>query len=239
MRAVDGDVAWLLAREGMALPHDGPIDALDAVDAGLVGDDVLADLIARELGTVVIDLDQGMLERDAIQLVPEAVARNAHAVAVLSEPTRHAIQVAFANPLDPRAVHAVGEATGLRVQPLVAPLSAVRRALDREYGGAPVPESVLAGRRRVEMPAESTQRLGLVHAEGARAEGGRAEGSRPRDLRSEELKAPVTAPLIRMEAQATNEQRVEALLLALIERGVLTRADYLDALRRLLSRDGR
>lgn len=222
---MDGDVSWLLAREGMALPHDGPIDALDAVDAGLVGDDVLADLIARELGTVVIDLDQGMLERDAIQLVPEAVARSAHAVAVLSEPNRSAIQVAFANPLDPRAVHQVGESTGLRVQPLVAPLSAVRRALDREYGGAPVPESVLATRKRVEMTAESTQRLGHV---------GRAEGSRPRELRSEELKVPVTAPLIRMEAQATAEQRVEALLLALIERGVLTRAEYLDALRRLL-----
>ncbi|GAB4212058.1 MAG: hypothetical protein OHK0013_34380 [Sandaracinaceae bacterium] len=226
---MDGDVAWLLAREGIALPHDGPIDALDAVDAGLVGDDVLADLIARELGTVVIDLDQGMLERDAIQLVPEDVARAAHAVAVLAEPTRNAIQVAFANPLDPRAVHQVSAATGLRVQPLVAPLSAVRRALDREYGGAPVPESVLAARKRVEMVAESTQRLGL----------GGGEGSRPRDLRSEELKAPVTAPLIRMEAQATTEQRVEALLLALIERGVLTRADYLDALRRLLSREGR
>jgi hypothetical protein len=60
-----------------------------------------------------------------------------------------------------------------------------------------------------------------------------------RVLRSEELKAPVTAPLIRMEAQATAEQRVEALLLALIEQGVLTRAEYLDALRRLLVRDGR
>ncbi len=180
---MDGDVAWLLAREGIALPHDGPIDALDAVDAGLVGDDVLADLIARELGTVVIDLDQGMLERDAILLVPEAVARAAHAVAVLSEPNRSAIQVAFANPLDPRALRQVTDATGQRVQPLVAPLSAVRRALDREYGGAPVPEAVLALRKRVEMTAESTQRLGDLS---------RSEGSRPREPRSEELGAPVT-----------------------------------------------
>ncbi|MFO0713563.1 MAG: hypothetical protein U0353_27170 [Sandaracinus sp.] len=226
---MSGDVAWLLARAGIALPHDGAIDAIDAVDAALVGDDVLADLIARELGTVVIDLDEGMLEATAIQLVPETVARSAHAVAVLAEPNRSAIQVAFANPLDARAVAQVAEASGLRVQPLVAPLSAVRRALDREYGGAPVPEAVLARRQRENMPAESTQRLG----------GERREGSRPRELRSEELKAPVTAPLIRMEAQATAEQRVEALLLALIERGVLTRAEYLDALRRLLVRDGR
>jgi hypothetical protein len=214
---VSGDVAWLLSRAGIALPHDGPIDAIDAVDASLVGDDVLADLIARELGTVVIDLDEGMLDAGAIELVPEAVARKAHAVAVLAEPGRSTIQVAFANPLDPRWITQIAEATGLRVQPLVAPLSAVRRALDREYGGAPISEEVLR--------AEPTQRLG--------------SGSRRLGDKSEEIKAPVTAPLIRMEAQATAEQRIEALLLALIERGVLTRADYLDALKRLLDRDGR
>jgi hypothetical protein len=223
---VSGDVAWLLSRAGIALPHDGPIDAIDAVDASLVGDDVLADLIARELGTVVIDLDEGMLDAGAIELVPEAVARKAHAVAVLAEPGRSTIQIAFANPLDTRAIGDVAEATGLRVQPLVAPLSGVRRALDREYGGAPVPEAVLERRQRENMPAESTQRLG-------------AGRERRAGERSEELKAPVTAPLIRMEARATAEQRVEALLLALIERGALTRADYLDALRRLLEREGR
>jgi hypothetical protein len=222
---VSGDVAWLLSRAGIALPHDGPIDAIDAVDASLVGDDVLADLIARELGTVVIDLDEGMLDAGAIELVPEAVARKAHAVAVLAEPSRSSIQVAFANPLDPRWIAQIAEATGLRVQPLVAPLSAVRRALDREYGGAPISEEVLARRQREQLRAEPTQRLG--------------SGSRRLGEKSEEIKAPVTAPLIRMEAQATAEQRVEALLLALIERGVLTRADYLDALKRLLDRDGR
>lgn len=224
----ENDVAWLLSRAGIALPHDGVIDAIDAVDAGLVGDDVLADLVARELGTVVIDLDEGMLDQAAIQLVPEAVARSAHAVAVLAEPNRNAIQVAFANPLEPRWIAQIADATGMRVQPLVAPLSALRRALDREYGGAPVSEEVLARRQREQLRAESTQRVGHASREPRRA-----------GEKSEELKAPVTAPLIRMEAQATAEQRVEALLLALIERGVLTRADYLDALRRLLERGGR
>jgi hypothetical protein len=218
-----GDVAWLLSRAGIALPHDGAIDAIDAVDAALVGDEVLADLLARELGTVVIDLDEGMLEAGATELVPEAVARKAHAVAVLAEPGQHTIQVAFANPLDERAVSEVAEATGLRVQPLVAPLSGVRRALDREYGGAPVSEAVLAKRQRESMVSESTQRL----------------GSGRLSERTDELRAPATAPLVRMEARATTEQRMEALLLALIERGVLTRADYLDALRRLLEREGR
>lgn len=205
-------MAWLLAREGIALPHDGPIDAIDAVDAAIVGEEVLADLFARELGSVVIDLDRGMLERDALQLLPESVARSVHAVPVLLEPARGVLQVAFANPLDRRAIEAVAEASGRVVQPLVAPLSAVRRTLDAEYGGSPLPETV-AARKRSEMPAESTQRL----------------------TAKEEITSSMTAPLIRLEAQATVEQRFEALVLALVERGVITRSDYLEALKRLLN----
>ena len=39
-----------------------------------------------------------------------------------------------------------------------------------------------------------------------------------------------------MESSATTEQRFEALLLALVERGSVTREEYTEALRRILSR---
>jgi hypothetical protein len=39
-----------------------------------------------------------------------------------------------------------------------------------------------------------------------------------------------------VEDEATVEQRVEALVLTLIDAGVIARTDYLDALRRLLGR---
>ncbi len=211
---VDGDVAWLLARIGIALPHDGPIDAVDALDALLVSEEVLADAIARELDTMVCDLEQSV-DADAIALLPEDVARAVVALPVHLDST--VLQVAFANPLDPRAVQAVVDATQRPVRPLVALLTPLRRAIDREYGGALIPESTLSLRKRTDLPAESTQRLGATL--------------------SGELPSSHTAPVIRMESSATIEQRFDALLLALVERGALTRDEYTDALRRLLSRE--
>ena len=208
---VDGDVAWLLARLGVALPHDGPIDAVDAVDALLVSEEALADAIARELDTQVCDLEQS-IDAEAVALLPEDVARACIALPVGIEGA--VLQVAFANPLDPRAVQAVVNATERPVRPLVAHLTPLRRAIDREYGGALIPESSL--RKRAELTAESTQRLG---------------GS----IQSE-LPSSHTAPVFRMESSATTEQRFEALLLALVERGSVTREEYTEALRRILSR---
>jgi hypothetical protein len=45
-----------------------------------------------------------------------------------------------------------------------------------------------------------------------------------------------TAPMHRLEHEAPMEQRHEALLLTLIDAGVLTRSDYIAALRRLKGR---
>jgi type IV pilus assembly protein PilB len=50
------------------------------------------------------------------------------------------------------------------------------------------------------------------------------------------LVGPATAPMHRLEDSATPEQRHQALLLALIDAGVLTREDYVQALLRLLGR---
>ena len=178
------------------------------MDALLVSEEALADAIARELGTMVCDLEQSV-DADAIALLPEDVARSANALAVHLDNT--VLQVAFANPLDPRAVQAVVDATQRPVRPLVAHLTALRRAIDREYGGALIPESTLSLRKRAELPAESTQRLSTSH----------------------------TSPLIRTESSATIEQRFDALLLALVERGAVTREEYGSALQRLLSQKRR
>ncbi|MFW5920824.1 MAG: hypothetical protein ACOCUS_03200, partial [Polyangiales bacterium] len=74
-----------------------------------------------------------------------------------------------------------------------------------------------SGRRPSEVPSETTQR---VEAGGAR----------------DEPAGPTTSPLHRIEHEATMEQRFEALVLALIDAGVITRADYVEALRRLMGR---
>lgn len=223
------DLRDILVREGHAVPiGDGPLGVEEAVRRGVVSEDVLADLLAREAGSVVIDLDQGTLETEAVVLIPATVARKHLAVPVALEPGGRAIQVAFANPLDDAAVTTVAKHTGRAVRALVGTFSAVRRALEREYTEPPPKTQVLDGRRRSTKPPPPSEPP--------------VEGSGPVVLPPESTKkfaeptASGTSPLHRLVEEATPEQRVEALVLALVERGVLSRTDYEEALRRLLRR---
>lgn len=227
------DVLELLAREGMIAAGSvaslraaaGPAIAA-AIDAGLVADDVIADLVAREAGTVVIDLERGTLEHDAVYLLPEEIARKHLAIVMAIEPGARSVRAAFANPLDPAALADVAEATGRAVRALVGTVGGIRHAIDREYGGdrstkvLAAPPSDRAG----EMSPESTRRVAPT---GVR---------RTSSIEPPSEEAPGTLPVHRLEQEATIEQRHEALLLALIEKGALTRAEYGDALKRLLGR---
>ncbi len=111
------------------------------------------------------------------------------------------------------------------LQPLVATVSGVRDAIARIYGDEPDrPDTRVISRRELareggspeseEMGAEVTRRVeGTLRPDG-----------------------PSTLPMHRLEDEASLEQRHQALLLALVETGALTHADYLAAVRRLLGR---
>ena len=212
----------LLVQEGVAAPleqirevlerarEDGqhPVEAL--VEAQILSEDVLAEVLARAAGTVVLDLDRGTFDDDAPHLISGATARE-HLVLPVSMPTGGKLRVALANPLDEDAIGLLEEVTGTRVHPLVATLSALRHTIERAYAGR---TTRVVRAPRSEMPQEITRKV------------------------AGPIPSKDTAPLHRLEQGATIEQRHEALLLALIERGVLTRADYIEALKRLLSGRG-
>ncbi|MBX3272420.1 MAG: hypothetical protein KF729_19330 [Sandaracinaceae bacterium] len=205
----------LLVQEGVAVPAARIRRVLDGaaatgehavaalVDQGVIAEDVLAEVLARACSTVVVDLDREP-ELDAAQHLSRTLAVEHLALPVSSSPGGR-LRVAFANPLDQDARELVEAAVGGPVQPLVAPLGPLRRAIERAFTGRST--RVVAG--RPEIAAEQTRKM--------------------------EAPSVGTAPLHRMEQEATEAQRHEALLLALIERGVITRADYAAALKRLLS----
>ncbi len=185
------------------------------VDDDHVTEDALADAVARAVGTVVIDVDLGALDRESVRLIPESVARRFLLIAVARGPTGRTLRVAFADPLDEDAVASVRELTGLEVEPMVATVSGVKAALDREYK-ARTTEIIRAARPEPgrELAPEDTQQL----------------------LSQRDPTHAGTDPMHRLETEATIEQRHEALLLTLVEAGVLERADYVAALRRLKGR---
>lgn len=236
-------------REGLLPPigadghHDAEqvLDVAHVVDAKMVGEDQLADLLAREAGSVVIDLDQGTLETEAVALLGSSLARKSLAVPVALEPGAQAIQVAFANPLDTGTMAAIAASTGCEVRALVATVTAIRRALDREYGPEQSPTKVLDTRRSSPPPADRRDlRLDReVSGEFAQLDRDREADSTEQPIASESTRrlaeqGPVTLPLHHLESEASLELRFESLLLALVEKGAIDRGDYADALRRLL-----
>ena len=83
----------------------------EVVRAGLVEEEVVADLAARALGTVLVAVEHGELDDDSVRLVPKRVAIRHLVVPVAREADR--LRVAFADPFDPEALEAVRRATGL------------------------------------------------------------------------------------------------------------------------------
>lgn len=217
----------LLVDEGIvdSLEMDG-VEA-DAVrqDRALVGllvgrelapEDTVADAVARAIGTVVIDVELGALDKEAVQMIPEGVARRHLLIAVALDREAQRLRVAFANPLNEAAIAVVSEATGLEVEPMVATVSGLAAAIDREYQGGST-QVIQGPTSRSELPREDTRKM-------------RDEDPAPK------RSTAGTAPMHRLEQDAPIEQRHEALLLALVDAGVLTRADYIAALRRLKGR---
>ncbi|MDH5493263.1 MAG: hypothetical protein OEY14_15020 [Myxococcales bacterium] len=181
------------------------------VDAGCLGEEELADLLAEAVGSVVIDLEEAAFDSEALALMPEAQARRHLLIPVGRDADR--LRVVFADPLDAAAIRSVRACSALEIEPLVATVGALRAALDRVFLPVDLRPALLP-----ELAPEPTRRLGLP-------------GTLPPEAG--------THPMHRLEQSATLEQRHEALLLALIEAGALTRADYIDALRRLLGSDRR
>ena len=223
----------MLKREGLLEHDESDPTVARTIERGLLGEEALADLLAREAGSVVIDLDRGTVEREAIWLVPESLARAHLAVAVAVDANR-TLSIAFADPLDRVGQSAIAEATGRAVRALVGTLSSVRRALDREYGKpgevSGSPTQVLRGsaRRRSEPPRTDEMERDAPLAERA-----------PIAPESTQQFRGGTQPVHLFESEATADQKHEALLLALIDRGLLTRADYVAALQRILGRTDR
>ncbi|HJL12542.1 MAG TPA: hypothetical protein RMH85_28940 [Polyangiaceae bacterium LLY-WYZ-15_(1-7)] len=202
----------------------------EVVESGLCSEERVAELAVDALGTVLVEVDRGEVDRESVELVPIRLARRHLFVPVSVTPGGEGLRVAFADPFDEEAREALRRATGLGVEPLVATVSAVLDALDRAYA---------------EETEEDGEGLREPAATPAHLERGdtrvipRARELAPEATRRVERRASrtTTAPVHRLEDEATPEQRHEALLLALIEAGALSRADYLEALRRLLGRE--
>ncbi|MFZ0267907.1 GspE/PulE family protein [Caulobacter sp.] len=115
------------------LVQDESGERLDAVltRLGLVSESALAEAISNASGLRLASIDDFPAEPLRVPTSPRFLHE------IKATPLREVddeVEVAFVNPLDPYAVHALGFAFGRPVRPLVGRLGDVEAALDRLYG---------------------------------------------------------------------------------------------------------
>jgi type IV pilus assembly protein PilB len=136
------------------------------VAAGEVSEEQIAQAIAEELSYPLVTPAPDSLDADLVKRVPAAVLRAHRALPLLD--AGEAVDVAFADPLDTRALTAVSEAIHRRVRPAVATSSRILRCLRGILGDPP---ASAVPTQPAEDEAEETLRLHglLLEAVEARA----------------------------------------------------------------------
>ena len=102
------------------------------VDMGLVDEETILTLLARQSGMEVVDLDGMEVSEDAIGKVPATIARTYHVVPVRLE--SGTLTVAMANPLNADALDDLRFMLDCKVVGAVARKTAVLKAIEHNYG---------------------------------------------------------------------------------------------------------
>ena len=202
---------------------------------GLVGEEALVSILARQLRLPVACLRDWRVHPDLLDLVPRELAEK-HRVLPLSvreDGPRRLLYLAVADPSDLGGVDEVAERTGMQIRVVLVGPSELESAIYRWYGGAAYPDdpgpfearegAAGAAARRSERWSISTEELFALLSDGAAPEDGSA--------RNDGAATPESTQRRLEELDAI----VGVLASLLIEAGVASRADLADRLRRRLA----
>jgi twitching motility protein PilT len=102
------------------------------VELGVVGPEEIVQVLSNHLGMKAVELDKAVANVEALQLLPESMARRFGVVPIsVMDGCLHAAMV---NPLDTLASDLIQARTGMRLEPMVAAERDIRGAIDRLYG---------------------------------------------------------------------------------------------------------
>lgn len=113
------------------------------VEEGIVSDEVLAKLLADQLGMEMVDVQNISIPEEVLNLVPQHVLRSKKMLPYAIDPNNmNVLFVAMADPMDFSAMDDISIITNLQVEPAIATQRGIMLALDRLYGGSDVDEAL-------------------------------------------------------------------------------------------------
>jgi type IV pilus assembly protein PilB len=118
----------------LALQEESPQRKLGSilVEQGYTGEDVIPQVLARQLRLRYIHLREGAFDPRAVALISGRLAAQHACIPVRA--TKDTLALAMANPLDIIAIEAVEQASGRRVQPIITRESEIAAAIAQWYG---------------------------------------------------------------------------------------------------------
>ena len=189
--------------------HNSVCLARAAVEIGGIAEEALASTLASRLRLPRVDLARQTVDDDAVREVPHdlAEARRLLPLAIDRAGPRRVIRVAMADPLDFDATEEIEMSTGCTVEPLVGRVGEIGDAVSRYYRGVitkMIPRRPLFG------------------------------SALPTGTPAPRLPDPTTQPHHHVADEAPPDLALRALVDLLVERGLLDRDSWQEAVRRLV-----
>jgi len=191
------------------------------LDQGLVSEHALVDALCRRLRMEVYDPPRTLVELDAVRevLYEEADRYRLLPLQVMHHGNQRVLRVAMADPLDTQAIEDIEFSTGCIVEPLIARPSQLADAIRTHYRGVVT--------KVIPRPRGGAD-TDVVPVPGKRRRFGG-------DLEDADLR---TRPIISPQHMATTEQKIDALVSVLVQRGVIAMDEYEERLSALVSPTG-
>lgn len=189
--------------------HNAVCLARAAVEMGGISEELLASTLATRLRVPRVDLLREAVDEDVLREVPHDLAdgRRLIPLSIDSSGARRVIRVAMADPLDFDATEEIEMSTGCAVEPLVGRVGEIGDAVKRYYRGVitkMIPRRPVFG------------------------------GALPTGTPAVKPPDPTTQPHHNVADEAPPELALRALVDLLVERGVLDRETWQEALRKLV-----
>jgi hypothetical protein len=187
--------------------HNGICLARAAVEHGAVDEEALASTLAAALRLPRVDLKGETVDDDAVREVPHDLAEARRLLPLSIDRPARVIRVAMADPLDFDATEEIEMSTGCTVEALVGRVGEIGDAVSRYYRGV------------------ITKMIPRRPVFGAAAPTGTPAAKAP---------DPTTQPHHNVADEAPPELALRALVDLLVDKGVLDRETWQEAVRRLV-----
>lgn len=99
---------------------------------GIITEQALIKSLEEQAGIPYVDMDTYLVDREAVNLVPEELARRHNLVPLFK--IENTLTVAMANPLDIYALDELRARLGFEVEPVISFENKIRQAIDQYYG---------------------------------------------------------------------------------------------------------